>query len=45
MLHPPPTLAVGGRFFMSAPPRFYFFTFPLDTELYHSYNTVNNRTI
>ena len=22
-----------------------FFTFPLDTELYHLYNTVNNRTI
>lgn len=24
MLHPPPTLAVGGGFFMSAPPWFYF---------------------
>lgn len=30
---------------MFAPPWFYFFTFPLDTELYHLYNTVNNRTI
>ncbi len=30
---------------MSAPLRFYFFTFPLDNELYHLYNTVNNRTI
>ena len=45
MLHPPPTLAVGGGGFMSAPPWFYFFTFPLDTELYYLYNTVNNRTI
>lgn len=45
MLHPPSDPRGRRGFFMSAPPRFYFFTFPLDTELYHSYNTVSNRTI
>ena len=45
MLHPPSDpRGRRGVFYVHAAVVL-FFTFPLDMELYHLYNTVNNRTI